>query len=90
MSDIVNNPNHLPSTALGYGRKGDRNQFSAFPVGLVEKYLRWRRARLSQAALVRADDRTLKDIGVRRRDIQRGLPRADDSILEIERRRLFK
>jgi uncharacterized protein YjiS (DUF1127 family) len=90
MSDIIGNSHCGQRASPAYEEKADKGQFTVFSAGLVEKYLRWRRARATRTLLLRASDRALKDIGVSRREIMRGLPRADDEILDIERRRLLK
>ncbi|USG60515.1 DUF1127 domain-containing protein [Sneathiella marina] len=90
MSDILGKTHCGQCASPAYGEKADNSQFSVFPAGLIDKFHRWRRARAAQWHLLRASDRTLKDIGVTRREIRRGLPRADDEILAIERRRFFK
>jgi uncharacterized protein YjiS (DUF1127 family) len=90
MSESVCDTYNVASRPSAFTRRSGQTRFLAFLPGLVENFLRWRRARATQDLLSRASDRTLRDIGVRRRDIVRGLPRADDEILEIDRRRLLK
>ena len=90
MSDILQNTCCVISNPSEKCEDVKNTSVSAFFGMLVHKFLLWRRARETQTLLLRASDRTLKDIGVSRRDIMRGLPRADDEILKIEYRRLLK
>jgi uncharacterized protein YjiS (DUF1127 family) len=90
MSDILQNTCCVISNPAEKREDVKNASLSAFFGAVAHKFLLWRRARETQMSLLRASDRTLKDIGVSRRDIMRGLPRADDEILQIEYRRLLK
>ncbi|MEH6527807.1 MAG: DUF1127 domain-containing protein [Sneathiella sp.] len=90
MSDTLQNTCCVISNPPGKREDAKNTSFLALFGTVAHRFRLWRRARATQILLWQASDRTLKDIGVNRRDIMRSLPRADDEILEIERRRFLK
>lgn len=90
MSDALHNTGSVISKPSVPRAAVEQTSLLAYFETVVQGYLTWRRARAAHTVLSRANDRTLRDIGVTRREITRGLPRADDEILALERRRLRK
>lgn len=89
MSDILQNNCCVISNPAEKHENEKNTSILAFFGAVAHKFLLWRRQREAQALLLRASDRTLKDIGVTRREIRRGAP-LEDARFDLERRQIFR
>jgi len=89
MSDILHSNSFVVSKPSATHKGVRKSAFMDYLGTQVENYSKWRRQRAAQALLLRASDRTLRDIGVTRREIRREAP-LEDARFDLERRQIFR